>query len=99
MTDRRIGRLPDRSPVRITAAAAPDRNQVRADAATVYGQTDGAAEAVAERAPFMRDSFRKSDRAVAKLRKKLASPAAPAARPRHGRATSTRSSSTQAQEE
>lgn len=100
MTDLRIGKLPDRTPVKITFSAWPDLNQALSDYAAFYEQTYGEAETVAELVPFMLDSFLGGDRAFAKYRKEQASNVAPASQPsRRGRATSTRSSSTQAQEE
>lgn len=86
--------------MKIAFSAWPDLNQAPADDATFYEQTCGETEAVAELVPFMLDSFLKRDRAFATFRKKLASPDASAGQARRlGRATLTRSSPTQAQEE
>lgn len=70
MTDLKIGKLPDRTPVKITFSAWPDLNQALSEYAIFYEQTYGEAETVAELVPFMLDSFLKSDRAFAQVRKR-----------------------------
>ena len=69
MPELKLGRLPDRTPVKITFAASPELNQALQDYAAVYRATYGQAEAVAELIHFMLDAFLDSDRGFVKARK------------------------------
>ena len=69
MPDLKLGRLPDRTPVKISFAASPELNQALQDYAAVYRATYGQAEAVAELIPFMLEAFLDGDRGFAKARK------------------------------
>ena len=62
----KLGKLPDRTPVRITITASPELNQGLRDYAALYRATYGEAEAIADLIPFMLAAFLESDRGFAK---------------------------------
>lgn len=64
----KIGKLPDRTPVKLTISVTPELNQALADYASVYRESYGEAESVTELVPHMLRSFLDSDRAFAKAR-------------------------------
>ncbi|MGK9232195.1 DUF2274 domain-containing protein [Inquilinus limosus] len=76
MTKLKLGRLPDRTPVRITFVAPPDLAQALQAYAEAYRAAYGVAESVAELVPFMLAAFLDSDRGFAKARKAGAGEAA-----------------------
>lgn len=69
MTELKLARLPDRTPVKITVTLPPDLNLALRQYAEIYRATYGQAESVAELIPFMLGAFLDSDRAFAKARK------------------------------
>lgn len=69
MANLKLGKLPDRTPAKITITVGADLNQALRDYATLYRATYGEAESVAELIPFMLEAFLDSDRAFAKARK------------------------------
>lgn len=69
MTDLRLARLPERTPVRITLAVPPALNQMLADYAALYARTYGSDEPVAELIPAMLRAFLESDRSFARWRR------------------------------
>ena len=69
MSDLKLGKLPDRTPVKITITVGPDLNRALTDYAGCYRAAYGQAEAVADLIPFMLDAFLESDRGFAKARK------------------------------
>jgi hypothetical protein len=69
MTELKLGKLPDRTPVKITITVSPDLNQALRDYAAIYRTTYGEAEAVADLIPFMLGAFLESDRGFARARK------------------------------
>ncbi|RWQ22735.1 DUF2274 domain-containing protein [Mesorhizobium sp.] len=69
MTNLKLGKLPDRSPAKITITVSAELNRELHDYASLYRQTYGESESVAELIPFMLDVFLGSDRAFAKARK------------------------------
>ncbi|TPI13073.1 DUF2274 domain-containing protein [Mesorhizobium sp. B4-1-3] len=69
MANLRLGKLPDRTPSKITITVRADLNQALQDYAALYRQTYGESETVAELIPFMLAEFLESDRAFAKARK------------------------------
>ena len=69
MPELKLGKLPDRTPVKISFAASPELSQALQDYAAVYRATYGHAEAVAELVPFMLEAFLENDRGFAKARK------------------------------
>ena len=68
MADLKLGKLPDRVPVKLTVAIMPDLHQALQDYAALYAQTYGSQEPVAELIPAMLASFLESDRAFARRR-------------------------------
>lgn len=69
MANLKLGKLPDRTPAKITITVGADLNQALRDYAILYRATYGEAESVAELIPFMLEAFLDSDRAFAKARK------------------------------
>lgn len=69
MPELKLGKLPNRTPVKISFAASPELSQALQDYAAVYRATYGQAEAVAELIPFMLEAFLDSDRGFVKARK------------------------------
>ncbi len=71
MPDLKLGKLPDRIPVKITLTAPPDLNKALQTYAALYRETYGEAESVSELIPYMLQSFLEADRGFAKARKEL----------------------------
>ena len=69
MTGLRLGKLPDRTPVRITIAVAPDLHKALADYAALYRETYGQQEPVQDLIPAMLASFLEGDKAFARRRR------------------------------
>ncbi|RWH73416.1 DUF2274 domain-containing protein [Mesorhizobium sp.] len=69
MAKLKLGKLPDRTPSKITITVSADLNQALSDYAALYRQTYGESETVAELIPFMLAGFLEGDRAFAKARK------------------------------
>jgi hypothetical protein len=67
----KIGKLPDRTPVKLTINLTPRLHQDLSDYAAVYRETYGQDDGVAELVPHMLRSFLESDRAFAKARQSL----------------------------
>jgi hypothetical protein len=84
MTELKLGKLPDRKPVKITIVLPPDLNHALQAYAAAYRETYGEEEEVAELIPYMIDSFLSADRGFAKVRKNGGGDAPPPAsrRPR-----------------
>lgn len=72
MTDIRLSRLPDRTPVKLVISIAPDLHLALADYATIYQQAYGDEQAIADLVPHMLAAFLGSDRGFAKARAGLA---------------------------
>ena len=85
MPELKLGKLPDRVPVKITFSAMPDLNQALHDYAAVYHAAYGEAESVSELIPFMLASFLEGDRGFAKARKEVPDPMAVETIPRRRR--------------
>lgn len=69
MANLKLGKLPDRTPSKITISVSADLNQALSDYAALYRQTYGESETVAELIPFMLAGFLEGDRAFSKARK------------------------------
>lgn len=69
MVSLKLGKLPDRTPAKISITVSAELNQALRDYATLYRATYGEAESVAELIPFMLEAFLESDRAFARARK------------------------------
>jgi hypothetical protein len=73
MADLRLGKLPDRTPVKLTISVSPELNRALYDYAELYRETYGEAEPLQELVPAMLSSFLASDRTFARRRAKAAS--------------------------
>lgn len=71
MVELKLGKLPDRTPVKITFTAPPDLARALQVYAELYRESYGEAESVSELIPYMLQSFLDSDRGFAKGRKGL----------------------------
>jgi hypothetical protein len=69
MTDLKLAKLPDRTPVKMTISVPPDLSQALGAYADLYSQTYGETEPVQELIPAMLASFLDSDRAFGLHRK------------------------------
>jgi hypothetical protein len=69
MTELKLAKLPDRTPVKITITLPSELNHALRQYAGIYRATYGEAESVADLIPFMLTSFLESDRGFAKARK------------------------------
>lgn len=100
MSELKLGKLPDRTPVKITITLGPDLNQALRDYAAIYRATYGEAESVADLIPFMLLGFLESDRGFAKAHKQvpLEAPAG-TAHHRPARRSSPQSKSTTSRED
>lgn len=68
MSDCRLPRLPDRSPVKLTIAVLPEQHQRLTDYAAFYRETYSREESVLELVPAMLQAFMDSDRAFMRRR-------------------------------
>lgn len=66
MTEIKLGRLPDRTPIKIAIAVPPDLYGRLLDYAAAYAAAYGTEEPVAELVPAMLSAFLDSDRAFAR---------------------------------
>lgn len=71
MADLKLGKLPDRVPIKLTVAVLPDLHQALQDYAALYAQAYGSQEPVAELIPAMLASFLESDRGFMRSRGKI----------------------------
>ncbi len=69
MTELKLGKLPDRTPVKLTVTIAPSLNRALQVYAELYREIYGQAEPVVELIPYMLESFLASDRSYAKALK------------------------------
>ena len=83
MAELKLGKLPDRTPVKLTIAVSPELNRALGDYARAYELAYGLAEPPAELVPAMLERFLASDRAFARMRKEAAQGSEPS---RHGSA-------------
>lgn len=68
MVDLKLGRLPDRTPVKLTITITPDLQSALNDYAALYARSYGREEPVTELIPAMLASFLESDRNFARAR-------------------------------
>lgn len=68
MSELKLPKLPDRTPVKLTINIAPDLNQALSDYARVYSEVYGQSEMVTDLVPYMLRSFLEGDRAFLKAR-------------------------------
>ncbi|MCU4160200.1 DUF2274 domain-containing protein [Acidiphilium sp. AL] len=80
MTELKLARLPDRTPVKITITVLPELNQALRQYAEIYRATYGEAEAVADLIPFMLGVFLDSDKGFVKAKRQIPYNVAPQAK-------------------
>lgn len=68
MVDLKLGRLPDRTPVKLAITITPDLQNALNDYAALYAQAYGREEPVVELIPAMLTSFLDSDRSFVRAR-------------------------------
>ena len=68
MAELKLGKLPDRTPVKLTLTISPDLAEALGDYASLYKATYQRDEPVAELVPAMLRAFLDSDRAFLKAR-------------------------------
>ncbi|WEK43298.1 MAG: DUF2274 domain-containing protein [Candidatus Sphingomonas colombiensis] len=68
MADLKLGRLPDRTPMKLTITVPPDLHEALASYALLYKETYQQEEPVVELVPAMLRAFLESDRGFAKAR-------------------------------
>ena len=66
MADLKLGKLPDRNPVKLTITLSPDLYAALTDYACVYEAVYGTREIVVDLVPAMLSAFLESDRGFAK---------------------------------
>lgn len=69
MTDMKLPKLPDRTPVKITFTASPSLAKSLATFAEYYTEVYGQAESVHELVPYALEAFLESDRGFLKFRR------------------------------
>lgn len=72
MSGLKLGKLPERAPLRLSIALAPELHRALTEYADLYRQTYGQEESVAELIPYMLQSFLDSDRGFARARRRSA---------------------------
>lgn len=70
MSDLRLAKLPDRTPVKLSISILPELNQALLDYARLYAEVYGREEPVGELIPAMLTAFLESDRTFARGRPK-----------------------------
>lgn len=68
MPDLKLGKLPDRTPVKLAITITPDLQAALQDYAAVYAATYGVEEQVTDLVPAMLAAFLESDRTFARNR-------------------------------
>lgn len=68
MADIKLGKLPDRTPIKLTISITPDLKAALDDYATVYSQAYGREEPITELVPAMLAAFLESDRSFVRRR-------------------------------
>lgn len=72
----KLGKLPDRTPVKLSIAVSPDLHEALLEYAAIYAETYGVNEPVSELIPAMIRGFIDADRDFMKARKRHAPPQA-----------------------
>ncbi|MDR6846983.1 DUF2274 domain-containing protein [Sphingomonas sp. BE137] len=68
MAELKLGKLPDRTPVKLTISVLPELHQALSDYAALYASTYGREEPIAELIPAMLSAFLESDRSFVRER-------------------------------
>jgi hypothetical protein len=69
MTSLKLGKLPERAPVRLSIGLPPDLHRELTQYAALYRETYGEEESLAELIPYMLQSFLAGDRGFARARR------------------------------
>lgn len=69
MANLKLGKLPDRTPVKLTISISPELNRALSDYARAYEEAYGEPESLAELVPAMLEAFLAGDRAFARMRR------------------------------
>jgi hypothetical protein len=70
MPELKLGKLPDRTPVKVSITITPDLSEALRDYAQLYAETYGVDEPVVDLIPAMLNAFLLSDRSFAKSRER-----------------------------
>lgn len=62
MTDLKLARLPDRTPIKVTVTIGAELHQALKEYATLYEKAYGVSEPVVDLIPFMLEAFLNSDK-------------------------------------
>ena len=81
MSEMKLGKLPDRTPVKHTIVGPPALNKRLIEYAVMYNEEHQQDEKPEELMPYMLDAFLKGDRAFARWQKKKAAKAATTPKP------------------
>jgi hypothetical protein len=68
MAELKLGKLPDRTPIKLAITVTPDLHQMLQDYAALYAQAYGREESVTELVPAMLAAFLESDRSFVRER-------------------------------
>ncbi|MFK4792186.1 DUF2274 domain-containing protein [Sphingobium sp. ZW T5_29] len=68
MAELKLGKLPDRTPVKLAITITPDLQNALRDYAAIYAQTYGTEEPIAELVPAMLAAFLETDRNFVRAR-------------------------------
>jgi len=68
MPELKLGRLPDRTPVKLAITVTPDLHQLLQEYAALYAEVYGREEAITELVPAMLAAFLESDRSFLRAR-------------------------------
>jgi hypothetical protein len=68
MADLKLGKLPDRTPVKLSITITPDLQSALQSYAAIYASTYGVEEPITELVPAMLAEFLESDRTFVRLR-------------------------------
>lgn len=68
MPDLKLGKLPDRTPIKLAVTITPDLQAALQDYASIYAQAYGVEEPVADLIPAMLAAFLESDRGFMRAR-------------------------------
>ena len=68
MTGLKLGKLPDRTPIKVSIALSPDLHERLGHYAVLYSETYGRDEPLIDLIPAMLSAFLESDRAFARSR-------------------------------
>lgn len=68
MAELKLGKLPDRTPVKLTISLMPDLHEALTDYAALYARTYGRDEPITELVPAMLSAFLEGDRAFVRAR-------------------------------